>query len=275
MWNDSSWLGIIWNWPKIWTRSNSWGVNSLRYFSLNHNRRFRCFSTPLLWVFLFLRIDSVILRISCFPNLSRPEPPPEQIEKVASRPTLVFFAEQGCHRRADYATRLKKQAAGPIIFRPNKRDFKVFVEAEQVDGREAWKGSRRHSSGSTEVLLRIKAMKLDSGKTVLTSFVWSTAAVSWHEDSVWTDVTLTPTGRQTSHSYRLKSRISPPVQGLGITRYQFQNIFLLILWKIYGWGECSWCSTSLRPSCEWVFHLYDRHRGADPWNSVLAFLLRT
>lgn len=33
------------------------------------------------------------------------------------------------------------------------------------------KGSWRHSFGSAEVLLRIKAMKSDSGKTVLTSFV--------------------------------------------------------------------------------------------------------
>lgn len=46
-------------------------------------------------------------------------------------------SRQRCHRRADYATRLKKQAEGPSIFRPNKRDFKVFVEAEQGDGREA------------------------------------------------------------------------------------------------------------------------------------------
>lgn len=53
------------------------------------------------------------------------------------RPPPQKSSQQRCHRRADYATRLKKQAEGPIIFRPNKRDFKVFVEAEQVDGREA------------------------------------------------------------------------------------------------------------------------------------------
>lgn len=45
----------------------------------------------------------------------------------------------------------------------------VFVEAERDDGREDWTGSRRHSSASAEVFLRIKATKLDSGKAVLTS----------------------------------------------------------------------------------------------------------
>lgn len=48
-------------------------------------------------------------------------------------------AQQSCHGGADYATRLKKQSEGLIVFRPNKRDSKVFVEAEQVDGREARK----------------------------------------------------------------------------------------------------------------------------------------
>ena len=47
----------------------------------------------------------------------------------------------------------------------------MFVEAEQDDGRENWKGLGGDSSALAKVFLRIKAMKLDSGKAVLTSSV--------------------------------------------------------------------------------------------------------
>lgn len=87
----------------------------------------------------FLRINC-LLHISCFPFLRRPASA-EQIQKQRFRQQLLFArAQQRCHRCADYATRLKKQSVGLIVFRPNKRNFKVFVEAEQVDGREARKG---------------------------------------------------------------------------------------------------------------------------------------
>lgn len=56
-----------------------------------------------------------------------------------------------------------------------------WSEERRWEGRV--EGSWKHSSGSTEVLLKIKAMKLDGGKTVLTSSIWSSAAVSWHGDS--------------------------------------------------------------------------------------------
>ncbi len=68
-----------------------------------------------------------------------------------------------------------------------------------------FEGSWKHSSASVEVFLRIKAMKLDSGKAVLTSFVWSAAAVilgcflAWRQ-RVLEDVTLTLPSRQTGTS---------------------------------------------------------------------------
>lgn len=48
-------------------------------------------------------------------------------------------------------------------------------------GAGRWEGELKrswgHSSASAEVFARIKEVKLDSGKAVLTSFVWSSAAV--------------------------------------------------------------------------------------------------
>lgn len=107
-------------------------------FPLNHETLFSCKST--FTVCFSLRIGSLILHISCFPFLSRPASA-EQTRKQRRRQNLLFArARRRCHRRADDATRLKKQSVGLIVFRPNKRDFKVLFEAEQVDGREARKG---------------------------------------------------------------------------------------------------------------------------------------
>lgn len=47
----------------------------------------------------------------------------------------------------------------------------LFAEAGQDDGKQECRGLGRHSSAAAEVLPRIKAMKLDSGKTVLTGRV--------------------------------------------------------------------------------------------------------
>lgn len=78
-------------------------------------------------------------------------------------------------------------------------------------GARRWEGglerSWRHSSASAKVFLRIKAMKLDSGKTVLTSFVWSAVAVihgcflAWRQ-RVLEGVTLTPQWRQMGSSWK-------------------------------------------------------------------------
>lgn len=65
----------------------------------------------------------------------------------------------------------KNRPQARLFSEQTNRTLGLFAEAGQDDGRQDCRGLGRHSSAAAEVLPRIKAMKLDSGKTVLTGRV--------------------------------------------------------------------------------------------------------
>ena len=181
---------------------------------------------------------------------------------------LKMYGGQRCHHCGEITPRGLKNRPWADYFQSKQTGLWGVCWSGAGRSEGGPEGSLRHSSASTKVFLRIKAMKLDSGKTVLTSFVWSSAAVI-HGCFLAPRLELYRTshgGEQVPRESVIQSSIKnfnvycsltighgQKKKNLGECEANFSPVSSFILWKIYGAGKCSWCSTSPGPFCERVF----------------------
>lgn len=204
------WMQIIWIWPKIWTRSNSRGVNSLRDISLWNMRHFSCVSTCLLYVFSSeSTVWSFIFPVFPF---------------CADLRALSKYKSSDSANSSSLQEHSRDVIAVQIMPRGSKNSRWGWLFSDQINGTLKCLLKRSKSMGGRR-------------ERVLEAFLWLHRGTpedqgneigQWKEcfdkfclkhrccflacrQRVWRDVTLTPTGRQTTYSYRPKYRISPAV----------------------------------------------------------------